>query len=248
MDKLGRVLLWLSLITIVALGTLLFLQIREGLFGFVDRVPDLSLLPQPTPTIYPSAATVIHSIQPIYPSAATVIHSIQRLSRLETASYHIEKVITAETGQGPLGFLFGDRLLLIAFGEVIAGIDLSDIEADDVRRTDDGTLYVRLPEPEVFVATLDNEKTNVYDRRTGMVGLNQELETEARREAERLILEAAIDDGIEDEAAKNAEDVLRSFLLALGFADIQFVEVLPTPTPIPTLTPDATGTAEAAGF
>ncbi|MBN1248432.1 MAG: DUF4230 domain-containing protein [Anaerolineae bacterium] len=229
MDKLGRILLWLALISLVALGTLIVLELREGVFGLIERGPQLPLIPQPTPTIYPSAATVIHSIQ--------------RLSRLETASYHIEKVITAETGQGPLGFLFGDRLLLIAFGEVIAGVDLAEIEADDVLRNDDGTLYVKLPPAEVFVATLDNEQTHVYDRRTGMVGLNQELETAARREAERLILEAALEDGIEAEAAANAEDVLRSFLLALGFDEVRFADVLPTPTPEPTPTPDATETA-----
>lgn len=225
MDRSGKILLWLALLAIVALGTLLFLEMREGVFGFLDRAPQLPLIPQPTPTIYPSAATVIHSVQ--------------RLSRLETASYHVEKVITAETGQGPLGFLFGDRLLLIAFGEVIAGVDLSDIEDADVVRTDGGSLYLRLPPAEVFVATLDNDQTHVYDRQTGMVGLNEELETEARREAERLILEAALEDGIEQEAKDNAEDVLRSFLLALGFEDVQFVEVLPTPTPVPTATPEA---------
>jgi hypothetical protein len=233
MEKFGRILLWLVLITIVALGTLLVLELRDGVLGLVDRAPQLPLIPQPTPTIYPSAATVIHSIQ--------------RLNRLETAAYHIEKVITAETGQGPLGFLFGDRLLLIAYGEVIAGIDLADIEADDVLRNDDGLLYMRLPAPEVFVATLDNERTYVYDRRTGMAGLNQELETAARREAERLILEAALEDGIEEEAAANAEDVLRAFVLALGFEDVQFVEVLPTPTPAPTPTPPADEVGSPAG-
>lgn len=239
MDKFGRILLWLVLIAVIALGTLLILEMRDGVLGLMDRAPQLPLLPEPTPTIYPSAATVIHSIQ--------------RLSRLETAAYHIEKVITAETGQGPLGFLFGDRLLLIAYGEVIAGVDLAKIEGDSVLHNDNGLLYVRLPEPEVFVATLDNDRTHVYDRRTGMVGLNQELETAARREAERLILEAALADGIEDEALSNAHDVLRSFLLALGFVDVQFVETLPTPTPAPTPTPrsndgSAGSTAGETGF
>jgi len=221
MEGRRRTLLLLVLLVVVALGAYWAMS-PGGPLG-EPKSTRLPLIPLPTPTIYPSSVTVIKSVQ--------------RLSRLETASYHIEKVITAETGQGPLGFLFGDRLLLIAYGEVIAGIDLSAIGADAILRTDDGTVYMRLPEPEVFVAALDNEKTSIYDRKTGVVGLNEELETEARREAERLILEAALEDGLMDEAAEGAEDVLETFLLALGFEEITFVDVLPTPTPEPTATP-----------
>jgi hypothetical protein len=183
------------------------------------------LVPAPTPTIYPSSNTVIRSVE--------------RLSRLETTSYYIEKVITAESGQGPLGFLFGDRLLLVAAGEVIAGVDLGQIGAEDVT-VSGGTLYMRLPPPEIFVATLDNENTYVYDRRTGVIGMNPELETAARREAERLVREAALEDGIIEEAAQNAERFLVSFLLALGFEEVIFTETIPTPTPQPTVTPTPT--------
>ncbi len=224
MDRRGRIALWLVLIAVLLLGTFLAVEIRRRALTAVDDALHLDLIPEPTPTIYPSAATVIHSVQ--------------RLSRLETASYHIEKIITAETGQGPLGFLFGDRLLLIAYGDVIAGVDLAEVASDDTLRTDAGVVYLKLPAAEVFVATLDNEQTHVYDRRTGMVGLNQELETEARREAERLILEAALEQGIEADAASNAEDFLESFVLALGFDQVVFVDNLPTPTPSPTPSPE----------
>lgn len=224
MDSQRRTLSWIILVCVTALGAFWLLG-GDGFAGRGAEVTRQPLIPQPTPTIYPSSVTVIKSVQ--------------RLSRLETASYHIEKVITAETGQGPLGFLFGDKLLLIAYGEVIAGIDLSKVDADAIARTDDGTLYMRLPPVEVFVATLDNARTHVYDRRTGMVGLNQELETEARREAEKLILEAALDEGLEEEAAVSAQEFLETFLLALGFEQVVFVDELPTPTPPPP-TADAT--------
>jgi hypothetical protein len=230
MEKQRHTLLWLALLAILVLvGALFAVWLRPS-----DVPPPteengpgrpFGLGPDATPTIYPSSETVIRSVQ--------------RLSRLETASYRIEKVITAESGQGPLGFLFGDRLLLIAHGEVIAGIDLSNLTMDSLRQTEDGVLYITLPPPEVFVSTLDNERTRVYDRRTGVVGMNVELETEARREAERLILEAAQEDGLEAEAADNAKVVLESFLLALGFEEVEFVDVLPTPAPTsaPTSTP-----------
>ncbi len=230
MDSWRRALPWLVLLGIVALGAF-WLFSAGAPAGRILETTRRPLIPQPTPTIYPSAATVIKSVQ--------------RLSRLETASYHIEKVITAETGQGPLGFLFGDKLLLIAYGEVIAGIDLSDLGPDAILRTDDGTLYMRLPPVEIFVATLDNERTEVYDRQTGMIGLNQELETEARREAERLILEAALEEGLEAEAEGSAQDFIETFMLALGFEQVIFAEVLPTPSPRPTLSPSPTPSLDA---
>ena len=188
----------------------------------------MELIPQPTPTIYPSAVTVIEQVQ--------------SLSRLETASYHIEKVITAETGQGPLGFLFGDKVLLVAYGQVIAGVDLGRLGPEDVLINDDGTIYLCLPPSEVFVATLDNTRTYVYDRQTGVVGMNPQLETAARQEAEQLILQAALEDGLLDQADKNARDFMRSLLVVMGFKHTIFVEVLPTPTPSPSPAPTLTST------
>jgi len=216
--------MWVGVIAIIVVGVWLFVLSRSK-SPKLDINPQ-QLLPQPTPTIYPSATTVIEGIQ--------------SLSRLETASYQIEKVITAESGQGPLGFLFGDKLLLIAHGEMIAGVDLSTIGTQDLMTTDEGTVYVRLPPAEVFVATLDNSRTYVYDRRTGVAGMNPQLETAARQEAEQLMLQAAIEDGLLETAEENARNVLRSLILSLGFEHVIFVTAMPTPTPAPMPTPTIT--------
>jgi len=215
--RLKNVLMWIGIIAIIVAGVWIFSRSRKPSSPVV--IDPSALLPQPTPTIYPSAATVIEGVQ--------------ALSRLETASYQIEKVITAESGQGPLGFLFGDKLLLIAYGEMIAGVDLSYIGPNDVLTTDDGTIYMRLPPAEVFVAALDNSRTYVYDRRTGVAGLNVQLETAARQEAEQLMLQAAIESGLLEKAEGNARDVLRSLLLSLGFEHVIFVKEIPTPTAAP---------------
>jgi len=225
MRKAGSILTWIGLLTVAFIGIALFVMARRQFRDIGDNGPQITLLqPQVTPTIYPSSATVIEGVQ--------------SLSRLETASYHIEKVITAESGQGPLGFLFGDKLLLIAYGEIIAGVDLSQIGPDDLMISSDGTAYLRMPAVEVFVATLDNHRTYVYDRRTGVGGMNTQLETAARQEAENLILQAAIEDGLELKASDNARDFLRSFVIGLGVEHVIFVDVMPTP--VPTLVPTAT--------
>ena len=44
-----------------------------------------------------------------------------------------EKIITAETGQESFAFLLGDRLLFVAHGVVIAGVDLEQLGPDDLR-------------------------------------------------------------------------------------------------------------------
>lgn len=190
----------------------------------------VELFPDPTPTIYPSPVTVIEQVQ--------------LLGRLESVSYYIEKVVTAESGQGPLSFLLGDRLLLIARGTVIAGVDLSLVGPENVMITEEGTIYFRLPEAIIFIATLDNQRTEIYDRRTGLVGLNEQLETAARQEAELLIRQAAEEDGILEKADQNARRVMRSLFLALRLEQVIFVDEMPTPTPSPA--PTITNTPEVA--
>lgn len=171
---------------------------------------------------------IINPTPTIIADPQTVIRQIQSLSRLETASYTIEKVITAESGEGPLGFLFRDRLLLIAQGQVIAGVDLGRMDAGDITIAD-STVFVILPASEIFVATLDNDDTYVYDRQTALLGQQVDLETLARQEAEQRILDAALEDGILDLAQSNAEMTIRGLLEALGFDEVVFIKGTPSP-------------------
>ena len=167
-------------------------------------------------------ANVLHPTPTIIPDPITIVHQVRSLARLETIQYSVEKVIVAESGQGPFGFLFGDRLLFIAHGTVIAGVNVEKLTPDDLR-VEDGVLYVNLPEAEVFIASLDNEKSYTYSRDTGVLTRgNAELETEARRAAEEEILNAALEDGILEQALVNAESYLLRLFLGLGFPDVIF--------------------------
>ncbi|MFP3852915.1 MAG: DUF4230 domain-containing protein [Anaerolineales bacterium] len=191
----------------------------------------VSQLLNPTPTIRPDPVTIVREVR--------------SLARLETIQYSLEKVITAESGQGPFGFLFGDRLLLVAHGTVIAGVDLGQLGPLDVWLDDGGRVYLRLPEPDIFVATLDNETTYVYDRETGLLTQGSvDLEAEARRAAEDAIREAALEDEILKQARVNAEAFLFRFLRSLEYEDVIFVgpEESPPPTSTPSPAPLATNT------
>lgn len=154
-------------------------------------------------------------------SGAAVVLRIQELGRLETSSYTIEKIVEAGADKGALrDFLFGDKLLLVAHGEVVAGVDLAKLAATDVR-ADGKAVRVTLPKPEVLHVRLDSEKTRVFDRKQGILARpDKDLESEARLAAEVAIKDAACGAGILGDAAENAMRQVRTLLGALGFTDV----------------------------
>lgn len=155
-------------------------------------------------------------------SRAAVITELKELNRLETASFTIEKIIDAQNGtSGRIEeFLFGDRLLLIARGEVIAGIDLSKLNESNIN-IQDKKLELTLPAPQILITSLDNAETKVYDRRTGILAKgDKDLEGEARQEAEIAIKAAACEGRILDEASENARKQLIALFKALSFKSI----------------------------
>src|SRR5271156_1034894 len=127
----------------------------------------------------------------------TVVDRIQKLQRLETVVYNMDKLVTgAKENRIFPDFLAGDRLLMLVHGEVVAGIDFSNLNPGDVR-VDGRTIRLHLPAPEVFRTRLDSEKTRVYSRQTGLlVPSDPNLETQVRQEAERELLAAALADGV----------------------------------------------------
>ncbi len=152
---------------------------------------------------------------------AAVIKEMRNLQRLETASFTIEKIIDGGTeGNVFQQFLFGDKILLIAHGQVIAGFDLSQISEKDIE-VDNQSIRVTLPKAQILVATLDNTQTKVYDRTRGILSPgDKDLETKAREAAENSIRKAACDGGILKQAGDNARKQLTAFFSALNFTQI----------------------------
>ncbi len=167
-------------------------------------------------------ASFMNPTPTILPDPVTIVRDVRSLARLETIQYTVEKVITAETGQGTFGALFGDKLIFVAHGQVIAGVDMSKLGADDLE-VRDGVLHVRMPEPEIFVVALDNEKSYVYDRNTGLLTKGDvNLESNARHVAEEEIGKAALEDDIINLARQNAENYLLRLFTSLGYPDVIF--------------------------
>jgi len=184
-----------------------FQQVNEANQALQTQVSNLL---NPTPTIIPDPVTYINEIR--------------ALARLETIQYSVEKVITGQTGGGSFETLFGDKILFVGHGTVIAGVDMDKLRPEHMRY-EKGVLTVNLPPAEIFIATLDNEKSYVYNRDTGLLTKpDPNLETLVRQRAEEEILKAALEDGILEQAQINAEAYLIKFFTALGFPNTIFVD------------------------
>jgi hypothetical protein len=159
----------------------------------------------------------------IHVDQSTVVRQIQQLQRLETVRYSMEKIISGEHDNPYLPkFLVSDRLLLVVYGEVIGGVDLTKIGPSDVSiHGHSATLH--LPKSEILVVRLDNAKTRVYSRDTGLFSSpDPNLESEVRQEAERLLQQAALQDGVLKSAEENARTALAAILKGLGFEQVDF--------------------------
>lgn len=156
-----------------------------------------------------------------YKDTASVLVAVRQLARLESVSFHIEKLIDLKERQSHFFGLIqaDDAILLAAAGDVVAGVDLAkmrdgDIEIDpDTRRA-----RLRLPQPELLSVRLDNQRTYVHSRQTDLLAKRAvELESAARRHAEDEIRDAALAAGILQRARGSAAHTLTVLVRSLGY-------------------------------
>jgi hypothetical protein len=208
-DKKGSGLGTTLVLALVIVVLSVLLGVRLANYG--DRLPLLGpfFVEEPTRT----------TISPV------VVEGIQELDRLATVRWTESVVITRESGGTQLEqFLTGERVLLVATGEVEAGVDLAEMDEDDVR-VDGDRVTVDLPEPQVLSSSLDEERTRVYDRDRGLLnlGADEVLVQEARQDAETEVVSTAEENGILETAERNAEESIRAFVTTLGFEEVEFV-------------------------
>jgi hypothetical protein len=204
----GRRLLYLAALAVgIVLGLLATLVFtREAQAGLLDRVAR-----------FVTGRPVQFDV-----SSPTVVERIRQLSRLETVEYSLDKIVEGSRQSAYLpDFLAGDKLLLVAHGEVIAGIDLGQLKAGDVQVNGD-TVHVHLPAAQILTTRIDNGRTRVYSRTTGLlVQSDPNLESEVRQTAEQQIAQAALADGILQKARQNAQTSVTALLYGLGFRTVR---------------------------
>ena len=204
---LGTTLVLALIIVVVGVG----LGVAISTQGFMERLPVIG------PLFYeeePAQTT----------TGPVVVEGVQDLNRLATVRWRESMIVTRESGGTELErFLAGEKVLLVATGDVEAGVDLASLGRDDVKVNGE-TVTISLPEPEILSVSLDEQKTGVYDRDFGPLNLHpdDDLVEQARAAAVDRIEQAARDEDILDQAEQNAEDSIRAFVRTLGFEEVRF--------------------------
>ena len=182
-----------------------------GRFDFAERLPVVG------PFFYEERAEQTTS-------GPVVVEGIHKLDQLATVRFTESVPITKESGGTGFERLFsGERVLLIASGEVEAGVDLSKLDRDSVTVKGE-TVTIRLPEAEVLSTNLNEGETRVYDRDFSPLNLRPDdgLVERARAEAEDEVRRAALENDIIGYAQSNVEESIRAFVLTLGFERVKF--------------------------
>ena len=214
---------FLSLLILIVIGVAAYFIVQTVKETSQAASAPFQALNEQNHALQTQMSNLLNPTPTIIPDPVTYINEIRALARLETIQYSVEKVITGETGGGTFEAFFGDKILFVGHGTVIAGIDMEKLTPENMRY-ENGVLTVKLPPAEIFIAALDNEKSYVYDRETGLLTQpDPNLETLVRQKAEEEILKAALEDGILEQAQVNAEAYLLKFFAVLGFPNTIFV-------------------------
>lgn len=159
----------------------------------------------------------------VTPSPTVIVQRLQALNRLETAQFVSQHVVEAKSESTWLpSFLVGERLLLIAQVEVVAGLDMKGISPRDIEVKGD-KVVINLPPPKILSMRIDETKTQVFAREKGWFVFNpdKDLEREARLQALNEARQAAMKSELLSFARQKAEENLRIFLQSLGFRQVE---------------------------
>lgn len=210
---------------LMALGALLLVVALVG-YGvyrqgqeFMSRATELFQQPQPTPVV---------------DTRAVILRQVQGASELTTAIFSMEAIV-AQSRDRTLGpFVIGQtKLLYVAYGQVRAGVDLSQLTPEDVQVISD-TVIVRLPPPKILDRKIDVERSYVYDFERGLLGPEDpDMQSRAERIALEKITRTACETGILEEANRRAELAVGALLRAAGFREVEIVTTPPPPGACP---------------
>lgn len=189
------------------------------------EIPEVNLPDVPS---LPEVIETVKEPEPFENLSPAMIDSIQAMAALTTVEYTEHTTIEKGTDASWLDWARGDTIVMLAVADIGAGVALDQLTVESFSvQPDSGIVQLRLPPATIHYASLDNDATTVFDRKTGLFTKGDaQLESEARRIAEAYLLEEAIKAGILTEAERNATTILRNFLLSVGYTD---VVILPPP-------------------
>ncbi|MEM9907971.1 MAG: DUF4230 domain-containing protein [Cyanobacteria bacterium P01_D01_bin.44] len=176
-----------------------------------------------------------------------VVQQIADASELTTAIFSMEVVVPTASDRTFGGYTIGKtNLLYIAYGEVRAGLDLSEISITDVTVSEPSSsepsstptdpaaprqVTLTLPAPKILDSNLDLDQSRVYDYNRGLLGLGPDrapqLQSLAQTTALNKIEQAACEQGILNHANERAELVVGQLVQNLDYSQVTVKTQLP---------------------
>jgi len=212
---------------VMAAGLAVGVGLWQGGDRFLTQLREFFTVQQPAPQM---------DVQSI------VVQRVRTMSELTTAVFAMQAVVPTRRDRTFGGYTIGQTTLLyIAYGEVRAGVDLSQISPTDVQVTGQ-TVSLRLPPPRILDSKIDVNRSQVYDYDRGFLGLGPdvapELQEAAQRQTLQEIITAACNQGILQTASDRAQVAITQLLSTAGYQ----VTVEPQP-PAPDACPVAAAPA-----
>jgi Protein of unknown function (DUF4230) len=160
-------------------------------------------------------------------SGPVLIQSIRDMKRYVAAQGEFQVIIDQQQGRENIpDFLYGERTVLVAVGNVDAYVDFSQI-TEGALTVDGTTVRLALPAPSLAPPALDTERSylvahdeGVANRIAGIFGSGDSDQMTLYHQAEQKIGEAAQASDLRARAEANATTMLTSLFRQLGYSDV----------------------------
>lgn len=164
---------------------------------------------------------------------SVALRQIQAVSELSTTVFAMEAIVPTRQDRELAGFVVGTtKLLYIAYGEVRAGVDLEQLQPQNVVVKGD-MLQIQLPPPRILDAKIDVTRSQVYDYNRGLLGLGPDvapnLQTLAEQQALEKIVATACQAGVLQKANDRAQQVVSQLLRTTGYSQVMITTQPPLP-------------------
>jgi uncharacterized protein DUF4230 len=161
-------------------------------------------------------------------STPALLQSMQRLDEYRAARANLQQVVDIERDAKYLpSFVSGERIVLVAAGDVDASIDFGRLGPRSLRVSPDRKeVVITLPAARLAPARLDLERTRVIDHDRGVVNRTEDMLGSGGTDEERELLlvaqqkldaAASADPDLLPTAERNAAQMLRRLARGLGF-------------------------------
>jgi hypothetical protein len=183
------------------------------------------LLSGASPFIFDRNQAPAASVPTPPPQPTVTIASIRAAAELATVEYQAVAEVPNERVPDDFRQYLGarERILLIAYGDVKAGFDLSKLREDDLW-TDGSRVQLHLPAPEILSTSIDFERTHlVYYEKSLLVQHDPDLSRETLATAQQAVRQAAVEASVLENASKYGQLFFENFLHSLGFTDVQVI-------------------------